>query len=251
MKGIRIKEGDKFNRLTVKFTRLEKSAKQNKTFAYCLCECGNEVRCTSTALVKNKTKSCGCLKAEKASIRISKYNAEIGHGLSNHKLYSVWAAMKTRCTNYKQKSYKDYGGRGIKVCKTWMKNFKAFYKWSIDNGYKEGLTLDRINVDGDYKPSNCRWVSKKTQAWNRRNTIKAELTAFGETKTLHEWSKDERCVVSVGTLSYRIGAGWDSELSLTKPSERKSSANGLYSLDFCRFIHKNYPEAVEQYLSTK
>lgn len=172
------------------------------------------------------------------------------HGMSNSKLYKIHHAMKTRCTNPNQDCYKNYGGRGITLCKEWMK-FENFYDWAINNGYEEGLSIDRIDVDGNYESSNCRWTTPQEQAWNRRNTIKEKVTAFGETKTIHEWVDDDRCMVSSSTLCYRIGAGKDPEEAITKPSERKSNAEGIYSLEFCRYVHKNYPEIVEEFTKNK
>ena len=96
--------------------------------------------------------------------------------------------MKNRCSNKKERCYKYYGGRGIKVCKDWVENFLSFYNWSIKNGYKENLTIDRIDVNGDYEPNNCRWVDLYIQANNRRNCIK--ITYNGKTKTLTEWCRE-------------------------------------------------------------
>lgn len=90
-----------------------------------------------------------------------------------HRLHDVWHSMIYRCSNPLNKSYKHYGGRGITVCDEWQE-FKAFYDWAIESGYKKGLSIDRINNDGNYEPSNCRWVTKDEQFLNRRNTIRID-----------------------------------------------------------------------------
>jgi hypothetical protein len=95
--------------------------------------------------------------------------------------------MKSRCNNPKDADYKDYGGRGIKVCEEWMQSFSAFYEWAMNNGYADHLTIDRIDNDGDYTPDNCRWVDLKEQANNKRNNV--TVTINGLTKTLAEWSE--------------------------------------------------------------
>lgn len=247
MKGRKVKKNDIFDRLIVIEVKMEPVGKCKKSFAYCKCECGNNVRCRATDLVQGRQKSCGCLKAENASKRMSQYNKQFEHGHTDTRLYKIWAGMKTRCTNPNQQSYKDYGGRGITVCEEWLSNFLSFYNWAIENGYQDGLTLERIDNNGNYCPTNCTWITMKEQSWNRRNSIKQDITAFGETKAAHEWEQDERCVVKLNTLLYRIGAGWNSETAITKSSERKINRDGKYSLAFCRYVHKHYPEIFEEF----
>lgn len=100
------------------------------------------------------------------------------------KLYMVWITMKNRCENPNRAKYKDYGARGIKVCDEWH-NAEAFCKWALENGYKEGLQIDRIDNNGNYEPSNCRWVTPKENSRNRRNSV--SLTVNNETKCVAEW----------------------------------------------------------------
>jgi len=243
-----LKIGDTIEYITIEDIKLEKCVDQKKRFAYYKCRCGNKGRCLLTIIMTGKQKSCGCLKAKLASERMKEYNKD-GHGLSNHRIYRIWAAIKTRCLNSNVDCYKDYGGRGIMICEEWKNDFKSFYDWAIQNKYEETLSIDRIDVNGNYEPNNCRWATSKEQADNRRNSIKKETTAFGETKTLHEWSIDERCVVNVHSLVYRIGAGWEPERAITQKSERKTQRDGEYSLALCRFIKKNYPDILEDFKS--
>ena len=118
-------------------------------------------------LISHHTISCGCLHKEKSTIRLTT------HGLSKTKLYKIYTDIKYRCYNSNSTGYEDYGGRGIKVCNEWLNKdngFINFYNWAINNGYRDDLTIDRINVNGNYEPSNCRWIPKEYQAENKRNS---------------------------------------------------------------------------------
>jgi len=213
---------DKLGRLTIKkkiFDELKR-----KTYVICDCECGNETKQRLTDLVQGRIVSCGCWKAEKARERITEMNFIHGKGDLNYRLFRIWSAMKTRCYNQKHKSYEWYGGRGIIICDNWLTSFENFENWSLSNGYQDDLSIDRIDVNGNYEPSNCRWVDSLTQANNRRNnrldTVK--VTAFGETKAIRSWLNDSRCNVKyMTTIVYRIGAGWTPEDAISKPSERR------------------------------
>lgn len=155
----------------------------------CLCDCGNEIVVRGTNLRSGNTTSCGCFCEH--------------HGKRKTKLYGVWATMRNRCYNENVKVYYRYGGRGIEVCEEWKNSFTCFHNWAISNGYKEGLTLDRIDVDGNYEPSNCRWVTMKIQNNNRRDTISVEIN--GEKHTLREWS--ELSGINWGTIRRRYYRG--------------------------------------------
>ena len=145
----------------------------------CKCDCGNEKVIRLPQLLSGRTKSCGCMQKERASV------SNRTHGLSknNKRLYKVWKSMRARCNNPNDASYYRYGGIGIKVCDEWDKDFSTFYEWSIANGYKEDiaesgrnrLSIDRINNDGNYEPSNCRWADDHTQANNKRVSIPPEI----------------------------------------------------------------------------
>lgn len=113
------------------------------------------------------------------------------HGLRHDPLYSVWANMKNRCYNKNDPHYERWGGRGITVCKEWRNNFKLFYDWAVANGYRKGLTLDRIDNNGNYEPSNCRWSTIKEQNRNKRNVKFIEYN--GKSQLLEEWA-NELCI---------------------------------------------------------
>lgn len=121
--------------------------------------------------------------------------------------------MKTRCYYKRERSYKHYGARGITVCQEWKDDFASFKSWAEANGYSDGLQIDRINTDGNYEPTNCRWVSAKENSNNKTNH--QFITAFGETKNLTEWTSDPRCKVSAHCLRNRIRRGWNGEYALT------------------------------------
>ena len=198
--------GQRFGRLVV----LERTgSKNNRPLWLCKCDCGNEKIVSTSGLKSGDTKSCGCLKQEKT---IENNKNKTTHGKSKTKLYNVWFDIKRRCYNPKRENYKDYGGRGIKVCDEWKNNFEKFYNWANENGYKEGLSIDRIDVNGDYEPKNCRWVDNYAQANNKTNNFL--ITYNGETHTATEWSN----IVGIraDTILHRIKKhGWSIEKALT------------------------------------
>ena len=138
------------------------------------------------------------------------------HGQRDTPLYGIWKNMKTRCYNPNTKDWSNYGARGIEVCDAWRFSFTTFKKWADQNGYKLGLSLDRINVHKNYEPVNCRWVSLKEQSRNRIDS--RYYTAFGETKLLVDWTEDSRCKVGFATLYYRYRHGWPAEKAITTKS---------------------------------
>lgn len=123
-------------------------------------------------------------------------------GKKRYKIFSVWESMLYRCQNKNSDKYHRYGGRGISVCDEWKNSFETFYNWSKISGYKEGLTIDRIDNNSGYKPSNCRWVTNKVNANNREMTIL--ISAFGEIKCISDWAEDPRCAVTRKTLCNRL-----------------------------------------------
>lgn len=159
----------------------------------CICECGNTTYVTSYKLRSGHTVSCGCVR-KKVAIENGKKSAKrvsethIIHGSTPKKLYRCWLAMKSRCNNPNNNRYATYGGRGIKVCKEWNESYETFRDWAFQNGWKEELTIDRLNSDGNYEPSNCRWSSQKEQQNNRRDTIM--ITYQNKTQSLHFWCEE-------------------------------------------------------------
>lgn len=179
------------------------------------CKCGKVKNYPYRYLVTGNTKSCGCLRRE--NILATK----VTHALSGHPLYSVYQDMKRRCYDKKNGSYKNYGGRGIEVYIEWINDVKAFCDWGMANGYEKGLEIDRINNDGNYEPSNCRFITRAVGNRNTRRNI--QVTAFGETKTVAEWSRDERCTISEKCLGTRIKNGkWSVLDAITLPSNAKT-----------------------------
>ena len=205
---MKVEIGRKYNLLTpIKFFGTDE---RNNKLYWCKCDCGNEKIVKTTDLVRGVVKSCGCL-AKQALIERC-----VTHGKTKHPLYSKWHTMKSRCNNSNNASYERYGGRGIKVCDEWENSFQAFYEWSMANGYKKGLSIDRIDNDGNYEPANCRWVTQEEQCNNRRTSHK--LTYEGETHTITEWSKITGIKRKI--ISQRVNnLGWSIERALTEKEE--------------------------------
>ena len=129
--------------------------------------------------------------------------------------------MKGRCLTHTDASYHNYGARGIKIHHDWLK-FYNFQNWALINGYKENLTIERINNNMDYEPDNCKLISKSDQSYNKRNSF--FLNCFGETKCATLWLKDDRCCVdNFNTLKTRIKLGWDIEKAITEPVRNKNA----------------------------
>ena len=168
--------GQQFGKLTV----IEPVYEKNRWLWKCKCDCGNETIAWPNLLIRGKQKSCHCGK------RKAFHDMHYVHGESHTRLNHIWSGMKKRCDNKNCSNYRIYGGRGIKYCKEWG-DYLNFREWALQNGYSDNLTLERIDVDGDYCPENCTWITLEEQAKNKRDTIRIEIN--GETKCLKDWCK--------------------------------------------------------------
>lgn len=208
--------GKRFGRLTViSEAQPIKEGKDERLrpAVLCKCDCGNEKVVRIMCLKRGTCVSCGCEAREKASKRLFK------HGMTHTRLFSIWDGMLDRCYKTFSIEYNNYGGRGIIVCDEWKSEFINFYNWAIANGYKDGLTIDRIDNDGNYEPNNCRWATYQRQARNRRSNHL--LTFKGETKPIVEWS--EIVGIKADTIWHRLKSGKSIEYALTTPLQLSKS----------------------------
>lgn len=201
MQGIYLENiiGQKYEKLTIidELQPIKTPTRGNRRIVLCRCDCGNTIETRLDYLRNGHRKSCGCL-----------YRNQNGFGST--KICKVWRQMHDRCENVKNRAFQNYGGRGIKVCTEWSgKNgFENFRLWAISHGYKEGLTIDRIDVNGDYCPENCRWATVKQQNNNQRDNHK--LTYDNQTHTIAEWSditgiSQSLILARINKLNYSVG----------------------------------------------
>ena len=184
------------------------SDKNGRAMWLCKCDCGKFHKTLGKYLLSGDTTSCGC---RRRKILAETTKRQTTHRMSGTPIYTKWVSMKDRCMNPSNSEYSSYGGRGIRICDEWINSFENFYKWAISSGYSEGMTIDRINNNGNYEPTNCRWADLKTQANNtRRNHY---LTYKGETKSLAEWAEIKK--INYSTLRARINTyHWTVERAL-------------------------------------
>lgn len=205
--------GQKFGQLSV-LSFDHKDEKSRKKFWKCQCDCGNTVIVYQNHLKSGHTKSCGCLH--------SRQDINVKHGCCRRKIpkeriYKIWIGIKSRCLNNNNQAFSKYGERGITVCDEWL-DFTTFKQWALNNGYADDLSIDRIDVNGDYCPENCRWVNETVQANNRRTS--SYLTLDKETHTKAEWEKIMG--LPKGIINQRINAGWTIQQAITtKKGEKK------------------------------
>lgn len=194
----------RFGRLVVLERAPNKS--HGNTLWRCRCDCGAEVMVQGASLRSGRAVSCGCFAVEQRTT----------HGMANSLTYTTWAQMKARCLNPEHKSYANYGGRGIQVCREWLE----FGQFFADMGRKpKGASLDRIDNDGHYEPGNCRWATNTQQARNRRKT--RHYTMDGKTLTRGEWAA--RYDLSRETLIGRLNRGWPLRKALTTPPDSRKA----------------------------
>jgi len=209
--------GQKFGRLTVlSYVKDNRSKGKKRSLWHCKCDCGKEVITRGDGLKNGHTRSCGCLQAD-----IARTNSTV-HGLYGTKYYHIWMNMRDRCNNAKNRMYCHYGGRGIIVCKEW-ESLENFIDWARV-GYKENLQLDRIDNNGNYEPSNCKWSTAKEQQRNKNNN--RILTINGISKTASAWAEETGISQSTLTRRYLRGVKGEELFKKVKKKEINISFNG-------------------------
>lgn len=179
--------------------------KRKETQYLCECKCGTKRIVKAYALKNGRSKSCGCLRAELAR------DKHIKHGKTGTRIYNIWRSMKKRCYIKSSKDYIRYGKRGILICSEWKESFENFYNWAINNGYNDNLTIDRIDVNGNYEPSNCRWITMKEQQSNKRSNHL--ITYKGVTLPVCLWA--DKYKIKRSTLCTRLKQGVNFEQAIT------------------------------------
>lgn len=193
--------GQRFGKLIV-IRPLETDNRGYKHYL-CQCDCGNQKEVSSRGLRRGSTKSCGCYRSEISRNKAIRLLDQTTHGMSKTRLYHIYYGMKARCYNPNNHKYKNYGGRGITICDEWMNSFESFRDWSLANGYRDDLSIDRINSDGNYEPSNCRWADNITQENNRTNNTIYEYKNIFHTQK--EWCELLGCNRSTITRAIKRG----------------------------------------------
>lgn len=188
------------------------NGKGRQTRWLCRCDCGNESVVFASNLVHGMTKSCGCTRIEKTAQKLAT------HRETNTRLYQIWYNMITRCYNENDPHYVHYGGRGITVCDEW-RTYETFRDWALSTGYAEDLTIDRIDVNGSYNPTNCQWATRKQQANNKRTSRYIEFN--GERHTVAEWA-DSLGMDKRALWDRLFVQNWSVERALTTPLRIRS-----------------------------
>ena len=205
--------GEKYGRLTVLSRDKDRMSKSGRTETMwlCKCNCGNIVSVRGASLRNGNTASCGCYRSECSSQRM--HNNKITHGFGGTRIYKIWRGMIRRCENEHDERYNRYGARGIKVCEDWH-DVRNFVKWAYDNGYKDNLTIERLDNDLGYNPSNCIWADRYVQ--NNHTSRNHLITYNGKTQTMAQWSRETGLPYS--TIKSRLNKhGWSVERALSTP----------------------------------
>lgn len=208
----------------------------NRRSWLCRCDCGNEVVRMGSDLRVGDTRSCGCLKRD----------TQTRHGMYATKEYRTWVGMRQRCSNPKSNFFHRYGGRGISVCEEWASSFECFYR---DMGPCPSLrhSIERIDLDGNYEPSNCRWATNEEQA---NNTSRSRLlTLNGETRTMRRWA--DHLGMSDVTLNTRLARGWSPERAMTEPVQHRSKGRIGISCESCGVVFYVKPSRLKRQSATR
>lgn len=218
MGNFRDRTGERVGKLTIIKRAPNYIGKDNKTRTMweCRCDCGNVVIVRGDSLKINHTSSCGCYQKERVSEILKSPDIHIKHGESKERLRNIWYLMRYRCENPNCESYERYGKRGIDVCDEWSNGedgYFAFKQWALSNGYSDSLTIDRIDNNKGYSPSNCRWSDDVEQANNKRCNIM--ISHNGETLTVAQWAR--KLNISKTVVYRRLELGWDPEIAITQP----------------------------------
>ena len=217
---------------------LEMTNKRKRGYVVYKCKCNKCKRIFENSIEQYRkrarqgisTMTCGCYDRH--------YCNFYKNGLSKTRLRYIYDNMKSRCYNQNNKEYKNYGKRGIRICNEWLnkeKGFETFYNWAINNGYQENLSIDRINVDGNYEPKNCKWSDFEEQINNRTNTVKFEYN--GITKTLTKWAREYN--IPIVTLRSRIARGWNIERALNEKIHK--NYKGKHSKQYYKYNNLGEP----------
>lgn len=227
--------GKKFGRLTV-IRKIDNCAQLNgkrHSMWLCKCDCGNIKPYFACNLKRGTSTSCGCFQKE----QLSKRRTLHGGWANREKLFGVWCGIRKRCNCKTDSHYADYGGRGISICSDWD-DYNEFRSWALSNGYVDGLSIDRINTNGNYEPSNCRWATNRDQQNNRRSCI--YITFNNETHTLKEWSRIRN--INYSTIYQRYKLGWSTEELLGYIARKPKNDKDLHRIWYKRSEHQHTGE---------